>query len=1274
MNSGEIDFNYILNRSYGGSLGETLTNAFYVENSGYVLSGMHNSAQGTDYFVLLIDFNGTKVWEKTFVGNLSDRCTSSVLTQDGNIVLAGYSNSNSGGTKSSNRKSSYDFDDFWIIKIDLNGNLLWEKTYGSNGDDECYSIVEADNGDFLLAGISFGSGFDKSSTSFGNYDYWLMRLDSSGTKIWDKSYGGSGEDECYDLVKLPNDFYMLVGESHSEISGNKTSARIGGSDFWVVKVNGNGTKVWDNVYGSISDDYGKTIAVNEAGDIYLGGYSGLGNYGNPSDDRTEKSNGDWDFWVIKTNSNGEIKWEKTIGGTGDDRCYDILCLDNNVVLAAGGTSSPRDGNITLDGYGDYDALAFYLSESGEIIDQERFGTESYDVFSSASKISNGGVIYAGTFGGDFKIVTEQKQVYAVDPKNGLLNWSLSKLPLNGIVEINGQGSFPSQFTYKPNNGFWGDDNFTISVSNGISHAEYSFKVFVSFQNTPPVDLNATDFLSILENQPTGTVVGEFNATDPDGDTITYHLVSGEGDGNNSLFTLDQNGTLKTAAVLDYEAGSSLNIRVQAKDEYNATTEGNFTVSLLDVYEDLDGDQIEDHLDDDIDGDGYTNEEEAAYPSNPRNPNSVANATPENLDFLAPLQVSENKKPGVPVGKLTSTGPGAQTFELVEGDGDDHNNLFILHSSGLISSAESFDYEGGVSQFLIRAKVIHESNETAEQIFSVHLLDDPYENNPYGSEQAEGTALAGESNSSDYDQFGMIDPFAGWIDSDDNTSGQYTGFLGSSDVNMTIDDGLRIYTALTVKENEQPGTLVGKFQAHDRDEWAVLTYSLVEGEGSDHNGLFDLDTNGTLRTITTFDYETNASEYAVRVRAIDERNTYVDKVFTVYLLDIDDTKPVITLNGPDVYYHPYRTNFTDPGAQAYDLVDGNLTDQITITGEVNPFELSEFEMIYRVTDGMGNEADPAIRKVVIDDSSFDRTPKKLHTVAWLGVMENQPVGTIVSEFNATDPDEGGITYSLVSGTGGGGNSYFYMDQAGVLFTNAVFDYEEHPEYSIRVRAEVITGHFVEEIFKVSIFDQVAPIVETEIPKDGENGNIWVGGKIIDDLGADSWETGLLISFDQPFYEWQTEGIFDLKQAAGVLEFGFEFFPGEDTKKVYVMAYAGNEEGTHYGLLEEYDNRNRGQHDKRNLADLWASGRPVEGYPGWWQSWWLGTYFKADNGWWYHGDLGWIYPSGGAGGGMWLWKDGLELGMDKGVRLSVFIFERSRVLVLFLRGTGPKTHAL
>ena len=113
-------------------------------------------------------------------------------------------------------------------------------------------------------------------------------------------------------------------------------------------------------------------------------------------------------------------------------------------------------------------------------------------------------------------------------------------------------------------------------------------------NKAPIDLNASSDLSIAENQPSGTIVGEFNASDPEGGAITYCFVNG--DNNNSLFTLDTNGTLKTSTTFDYESNASTyTITVKAKDELNATIEGNFTVTLLDVYEDTDGDGFRDSL-------------------------------------------------------------------------------------------------------------------------------------------------------------------------------------------------------------------------------------------------------------------------------------------------------------------------------------------------------------------------------------------------------------------------------------------------------------------------------------------------------------------------------------------------------------------------------------------------------------------------------------------------------------------------------------------------------
>ena len=121
-------------------------------------------------------------------------------------------------------------------------------------------------------------------------------------------------------------------------------------------------------------------------------------------------------------------------------------------------------------------------------------------------------------------------------------------------------------------------------------------------------------------------------------------MNGEGNESNHLFDLELNGTLRTLSLFDYETNpSSYSIRVQVIDEYNGTLEANFTVQLLDVFEDLDGDNIEDHLDNDMDGDGYPNEEEVAYGSDPRNPDSVANRAPVNLHTIEPPELRKTKQ-------------------------------------------------------------------------------------------------------------------------------------------------------------------------------------------------------------------------------------------------------------------------------------------------------------------------------------------------------------------------------------------------------------------------------------------------------------------------------------------------------------------------------------------------------------------------------------------------------------------------------------------------------
>ena len=180
--------------------------------------------------------------------------------------------------------------------------------------------------------------------------------------------------------------------------------------------------------------------------------------------------------------------------------------------------------------------------------------------------------------------------------NGLLTGMLLILPMLRPIEG------PASAAGRSNRGGSWFDGTHLPVARRFSNLPtdrfnyIGFRVSLQYANKSPYDLNSTSSLTIAENQLVGTVVGEFNATDSDGDEITYHLVSGGGDSHNTLFTLDANGTLKTATIFDYETNASTySIRVQAKDEFNATVESNFAVTLTDVHEDSDGDGFRDSL-------------------------------------------------------------------------------------------------------------------------------------------------------------------------------------------------------------------------------------------------------------------------------------------------------------------------------------------------------------------------------------------------------------------------------------------------------------------------------------------------------------------------------------------------------------------------------------------------------------------------------------------------------------------------------------------------------
>ncbi|QNF35418.1 T9SS type A sorting domain-containing protein [Adhaeribacter swui] len=182
-------------------------------------------------------------------------------------------------------------------KTDKEGNLLWEKTLGGSGEDEAYSVGLSQGENVFIAGTSSsGKSSDKSKASKGGKDYWLVTLDQNGTKLWDKTFGGSQDDILRASTYTMEGHYVLAGSSYSGASEDKTQHSQGSSDYWIVEVDEQGRKVYDKRFGGSRTEDLRTVTQTRDGGLLLGGKSDSP----ASGDVSQSTWGSSDYWLVKT--------------------------------------------------------------------------------------------------------------------------------------------------------------------------------------------------------------------------------------------------------------------------------------------------------------------------------------------------------------------------------------------------------------------------------------------------------------------------------------------------------------------------------------------------------------------------------------------------------------------------------------------------------------------------------------------------------------------------------------------------------------------------------------------------------------------------------------------------------------------------------------------------------------------------------------------------------------------------------------------------------------
>ncbi|HKR06809.1 MAG TPA: T9SS type A sorting domain-containing protein, partial [Bacteroidia bacterium] len=382
--NGSDDFGLILQTADGG----------YIcgGSSASDISGdkTEDSNGSLDYWVVKLDGSGNIQWQNTIGGNSADMLFSFQQTSDGGYILGGTSDSDISGDKTENSYGNYDY---WVVKLDGSGSIQWQNTIGGNLNDQLYSIQQTTDGGYILGGHSdSGISGEKTENCNGEYDYWLIKLNASGNIQWQNTIGGNYSDYLFSMQQTIDDGFILGGFSLSNISGDKTENNIGGSiDYWIVKTDASGNIQWQNTIGGNLNDFLYSLEQTIDGGYILGGYS----YSGISGDKTENCTGITDYWIIKTDSAGNIQWQNTIAGGKEDRIRSIRHTSDEGYIIGGVSSSSASIDKTENSYGDYDYWIVKTDSSGEIQWQKTIGAADWDENYCISSTTGSGFILGG---------------------------------------------------------------------------------------------------------------------------------------------------------------------------------------------------------------------------------------------------------------------------------------------------------------------------------------------------------------------------------------------------------------------------------------------------------------------------------------------------------------------------------------------------------------------------------------------------------------------------------------------------------------------------------------------------------------------------------------------------------------------------------------------------------------------------------------------------------------------------------------------------------------
>lgn len=305
-------------------------------------NSLSTSKASYDYQIIKLNQQGETIWTKQFGGTNHDYLAKVINTSEGGFLLSGTSTSNDNGTKKTKNLGGTDV---WIIRLDENGEELWQKSLGTDGEDEATGVIQTTDGGFMIAGTT-----SKTNELFGGKDVFITRLDKDGNTLQTIYLGGKYSDEVIDFKSTKDGGFLLLMYSNSGIITNSPSNK------------------------SKENDFSRTNADN-----------GRINYTTQYIGKKQKGYGYGDFWIVKIDNKGAEEWQKTYGGIYDDMPKKI-CVTNNGFVVIGESASPVSGNKTTALQGKTNVWVLSLDEKGNDFWQKNYPFGENDIVMSIDRI------------------------------------------------------------------------------------------------------------------------------------------------------------------------------------------------------------------------------------------------------------------------------------------------------------------------------------------------------------------------------------------------------------------------------------------------------------------------------------------------------------------------------------------------------------------------------------------------------------------------------------------------------------------------------------------------------------------------------------------------------------------------------------------------------------------------------------------------------------------------------------------------------------------------